>query len=290
MHYNPKTARALRVALPFAAVALLTAAAPAAETWRTSGFDMPESVLFDSANNRLIVSQIVGDPSKADGNGKLSLVDLSGKITNPDWVIGLDGPKGSAMAGGKLYVADINKIRIVDPGSGKFESVDVPGAKFLNDVAAGPDGTVYISDTFGNAIYSLANGKPEILVQGDNVPTPNGLLVDGGKLWVVSLGAMAQNPADNKPGGLYSVDLASKAVTKDQAVGDFGTLDGIVKVGDAYYVTDNPAGTIYRVTPGAKPEKVMTLDPGAADLGTDGKNFYVPEMMKGEVIAVPATP
>ncbi|MDB5561419.1 MAG: ATP/GTP-binding protein [Hyphomicrobiales bacterium] len=279
-----------RAALPAIAFALLSSAAPAAETWRTSGFDMPESVLVDSANNRLIVSQIGGDPSKADGNGKLSLLDMSGKMTNPDWVTGLDAPKGSAIAGGKLYVADITKLRIVDPSTGKFDTVDVPGSKFLNDVVAGPDGTIYISDTFGNAIYSFANGKPEVLVQGDNVPTPNGLLVDNGKLWVVSLGAMAQNPADSKPGGMYSVDLASKAVTKDQTAGDFGTLDGIVKAGDAYYVTDNPAGAIYRVTPGAKPEKVMTLEPGAADLGTDGKNFYVPEMMKGEVIAVPATP
>jgi hypothetical protein len=279
-----------RAVLPAIAFALLSSAAPAAETWRTSGFDMPESVLVDSANNRLIVSQIGGDPSKADGNGKLSLLDMSGKMTNPDWVTGLDAPKGSAMAGGKLYVADITKLRIVDPSTGKFDTVDIPGSKFLNDVAAGPDGTIYISDSFGNAIYSFANGKPEVLVQGDNVPTPNGLLVDNGKLWVVSLGAMAQNPADSKPGGMYSVDLASKAVTKDETVGDFGTLDGIVKVGDAYYVTDNPAGTIYRVTPGAKPEKVMTLEPSAADLGTDGKNFYVPEMMKGEIVAMPVTP
>jgi hypothetical protein len=279
-----------RAVLPAIAFALLSSAAPAAEIWRTAGFDTPESVLVDAANNRLIVSQIVGDPSKADGNGKLSLLDMSGKITNPDWVTGLDAPKGSAMAGGKLYVADITKLRIVDPSTGKFETVDVPGSKFLNDVAAGPDGTIYISDSFGNAIYSFANGKPEVLVQGDNVPTPNGLLVDNGKLWVVSLGAMAQNPADSKPGGMYSVDLASKTITKDETVGDFGTLDGIVKVGDAYYVTDNPAGTIYRVTPAAKPEKVMTLEPSAADLGTDGKNFYVPEMMKGEVIAVPVTP
>ncbi|TIV30882.1 MAG: ATP/GTP-binding protein, partial [Mesorhizobium sp.] len=41
------------------------AAAPAAqagELWRAAGFEQPESVLADAAHNRIVVSNIAGDP------------------------------------------------------------------------------------------------------------------------------------------------------------------------------------------------------------------------------------
>ena len=50
---------------------IAVSAAQAGEIWRASGFDQPESALVDAAHNRIVVSNIVGNPGAADGNGYL---------------------------------------------------------------------------------------------------------------------------------------------------------------------------------------------------------------------------
>ncbi|RVD47581.1 ATP/GTP-binding protein, partial [Mesorhizobium sp. M2D.F.Ca.ET.140.01.1.1] len=58
--------------LAFLGAATVTAA-EAGEIWRAGGFEQPESALFDAASNRIVVSNIAGNPGEADGNGYLSL-------------------------------------------------------------------------------------------------------------------------------------------------------------------------------------------------------------------------
>src|SRR5689334_14717179 len=131
-----------------AVASIVTAqAAQAAELWRATGFEQPESALVDTANNRIVVSNIAGDPGAADGNGYLSLLSMDGKVIARHWVDGMDAPKGMAISGGKLYAADITKVRVVDLASGKLvETIDVPGAVFLNDMTQDSAGKVYVSD------------------------------------------------------------------------------------------------------------------------------------------------
>ncbi|WP_245446300.1 hypothetical protein [Mesorhizobium kowhaii] len=110
--------------IPSALFAIIgIAAAPAAqagELWRATGLEQPESALFDATNNRIIVSNIVGNPGDADGNGYLSVLSIDGKTVTQHWTDGMDAPKGMAISGGKLYVADITKVRVVDLASGKL--------------------------------------------------------------------------------------------------------------------------------------------------------------------------
>ncbi|TKB29717.1 MAG: ATP/GTP-binding protein, partial [Mesorhizobium sp.] len=106
-----------------------------AELWRTGGLEQPESALFDAAGKRIIISNIVGNPGEADGNGYLSILSMDGKMVTQHWTDGMDAPKGMAIAGGKLYVADLTHVRVVDLASGKLAStIDVPNAVFLNDM------------------------------------------------------------------------------------------------------------------------------------------------------------
>lgn len=271
-------------ALPLGLVLLATPAAWAAEEWRTPGFSVPESVVHDSANQRLIVSNIVGEATAADGNGTLALVGVDGVMIEAEWVKGLDAPKGSAIVGGTLYVADITNLRLVDLATGAVETLAVEGAGFLNDVTADGDGNVYITDTFANRIYRYADGKTELFLEDAALDSPNGILADGTSLIIASFGTLAEKPEDMKPGGLVSVDIASKAVTPVPEAGAFGFLDGIVKVGDSLVVSDFFAGTIYQIAPGAAPKSVAQLVMGSADIGTDGTAVYVPMMMEGELV------
>jgi sugar lactone lactonase YvrE len=280
------TGRLLKSTVALLLTAATIGAAVGEEAWRTSGFETPESVAYDEANDRFIVSNIVGDAMQADGNGTLSTVGPDGSVIEDEWVTGLDAPKGVAVADGKAYVADLTNLRIVDLATGEIETVAIEGAIFLNDAAAGPDGAVYLSDTGGNAIYRYQDGTAELWLRDDRLSSPNGLLVDGDTLVVASFGTMAEDPAESQPGGLYYVDIASKEITKDVALGDLGFLDGIVKVDERYYITDFMAGTVLGTVPGGPVETVETLKMGTADLGTDGTNLVVPQMMEGEVVSL----
>lgn len=265
-------------------LALGAGQAVAAEAWRTGGFSTPESVVFDPDNQRLIVSNIVGEATAADGNGTLSLVGLDGVMIDEAWVSGLDAPKGSAIGGGKLYVADLSNLRIVDLQSGSVETVAVEGASFLNDVTIDDDGAVYVTDTFANRIYRYGDGAAALFVEDAALMSPNGILADGDTLIVASFGTLAEKPEDMVPGGLVSIDIATKAVTPMAGTAATGFLDGIVKVGDRYILSDFFGGKILAVTPGRPAEVLHQLVMGSADIGSDGTDIFVPLMMESTVV------
>ncbi|GLS36445.1 ATP/GTP-binding protein [Mesorhizobium tianshanense] len=263
-------------------------AAHAGEIWRATGFEQPESALFDAANKRIIVSNIVGNPGDADDNGYLSVLSLDGKITSRYWTDGMDAPKGMAISGGKLYVADITKIRVVDLASGKLVStIDVPNAAFLNDVTADASGKVYVTDMLADAIYCIDGDKPELFVRDATLASPNGIFADGGRLIVASWGkGIKSDFSAAEPGGLLAVDLATKAVTPLPGAQKFADLDGVIAIGDSIYATAYMTGTLYRYKAGGTPEAVAHFKPGSADIGTDGERIFVPLMSEGEVAAL----
>ena len=272
----------------FASIATLSIA-QAGEVWRATGFEQPESALVDTANNRIVVSNIVGNPGDVDGNGYLSLLSMDGKIIIRHWVGGMDAPKGMAISGGKLYAADITKVRVVDLASGKLvETIDVPGAVFLNDMTADSAGKVYVSDMLADTIYRIDGDRPELFVKDALLASPNGVFADGGRLIVASWGK-GINKTDfstAEPGGLLSVDLASKKVTSLPGAEKFADLDGVIAIGDTIYATAYMTGTLYSYKPGGAPTAVAHFKPGSADIGTDGQKILVPLMGEGEVAAL----
>ncbi|MEI9412113.1 ATP/GTP-binding protein [Mesorhizobium salmacidum] len=273
----------------FVAAIGIAAPAQAGELWRASGLEQPESALFDAANNRIIVSNIVGNPGDADGNGYLSMLSLDGKIVTQHWSDGMDAPKGMAISGGKLYVADITKVRVVDLASGKLiASIAVPNAVFLNDMTSDQSGKVYVTDMLADTIYGIDGDRPELFVRDALLASPNGVFADGDRLIVASWGkGIKADFGTAEPGGLLAVDLASKAVTPLAGAQGFADLDGVIAIGGTIYATAYMTGTLYRYRTGGTPEAVARFKPGSADIGTDGKSIlYVPLMNEGEVAAL----
>ncbi|RUW89140.1 ATP/GTP-binding protein [Mesorhizobium sp. M7A.F.Ca.US.010.02.1.1] len=268
------------------------AAAPAAEAgelWRATGLEQPESALFDAANNRLIVSNIVGNPGDADGNGYLSVLSVDGRTVTRHWTDGMDAPKGMAIAGGKLYVADITKVRVVDLASGKLvASITVPNAVFLNDITSDQSGKIYVTDMLADTIYRIDGEQPELFARDAMLASPNGVFADGDRLIVASWGKDIKSDFSTaEPGGLLSVDIASKVVSPLPGAQKFADLDGVIAIGDTIYATAYMTGTLYRYQAGGAPEALAHFKPGSADIGTDGKSIlYVPLMNEGEVAAL----
>src|SRR5690606_25123812 len=121
---------------------------------RYEGLSTPESVIHDEAQDRYLVSNINGSPLEKDNNGFISELTPDGSVKNLRFIAGgqnkvtLNAPKGLLLVDGVLYVTDIDVVRRFDAQTGASKGdISVPGAHFLNDLAAAPDGRVFVSDS-----------------------------------------------------------------------------------------------------------------------------------------------
>lgn len=263
-------------------------AAELTETWRATGFDLPELVSWDAGANAFYVSNLGTDPMSKDGDGFISKLDADGKVAIQKWVTGLDAPKGTEVVGDKLYVADIDRLVEIDIAAGKIvNSYPAAGAKFLNDLAVATDGRVFIADTMANSIYLLENGKITEWLNDPALNGPNGLTIIGSDLVVASLGDISGGFEKMKPGGVLKIDLVSKAISPFGDGSSPGNLDGIEPDGTGgVVVTANGQGLLLDVKPGQAAVELAKLKPGAADLEyipTAGL-YVIPQMQEGEVV------
>ncbi|HEX6911535.1 MAG TPA: hypothetical protein VF142_14125, partial [Longimicrobium sp.] len=118
------------------------------------GFAEPESVLHDSVADVYLVSNVVHGPIDRDNNGFISRVSPDGRVLAAKWIEGaqrgavLHAPKGTGIVGDTLYVADIDVVRRFHRTTGApLGEIAIPRATFLNDVAVGADGSVYVTDS-----------------------------------------------------------------------------------------------------------------------------------------------
>lgn len=250
-----------------------------------SGFDRPESVVFDSARDRMIVSSLNGDFNAKDGNGYLSLLDAQGRLQQKSWVTGLDAPKGMAISGDLLFVADVDALKVIDLSAGSLvQSYLGDGAVFLNDVTVAGD-AVYVTDLLENAIWRLDDGVFAPWLKADDLSNPNGIAFDGQQLLVGSWGKGLQADFSTKaPGDLLAVDLDSKKITVVAEA--IGNIDGIALAQGNIWVSDWVKGTVIQVG-GEGAEVVASFPSGVADIGTDGENLLLPHMMQGSVEVLP---
>jgi sugar lactone lactonase YvrE len=122
-----------------------------------TGLSTPESVLWDATNNVWYVSNINGGPLQKDDNGYIVRLTADGAvkdsvpfINGTDADVTLHAPKGMALAGDTLWVADIDALRGFSVTTGRpvgEVSLASLGATFLNDVAVGGEGEVYVTDS-----------------------------------------------------------------------------------------------------------------------------------------------
>jgi len=217
------------------------------KTWTTSeGLKTPESALFDAKSNSIYVANIDGDASAKDGNGFISILDIDGKIKNLHWVTGLNAPKGQAIHNGNLYVADIDELVVISIKDGKITGkIKLENAKFLNDVTASEDGTVFVTDMRDNKIYVLADGKLILWLENKLIANPNGLWAEKGKLYIGT-------------GQILQADIKTKEIKV--LADNCGGIDGIEKMENGEFIYSNWPGKIF-VTKGAESIKLLdTVD------------------------------
>lgn len=259
--------------------------------WKvTEGCARPESAYFDPKSGLIFVSQISGKGADKDNSGWISKLDRSGKVLAAKWVDGLQAPKGIRSTGDTLWVSDIDELIGISIPEGKItDRIKFEGAKFLNDVAASEDGTVYVSDMLGNKIHALKNGKLSVFAEGPELEFPNGLLVDGDKLIVGARGEMTTgtDPQSTKPGHLFALDLKTgkrTLITPEP----LGVLDGVEIDGHGgYIVSDWLAGKVFQVSKEGQVKLLVHLTKGTADIAYFPKEhlLILPRMLEDNVTA-----
>jgi len=238
-----------------------------------TGLRAPESALHDPEQDVYFISNINGGMLTVDGNGFLSRVDAKTLEVQLKWVDSgkngtrLDAPKGMAILGDLLYVADIDKVRKFDRRTGApAGEIAIPGTTFLNDIAT--DGhSLYVSDTgvrLGpgttfvatgtDAIWKITGDRAEKIAAGTDLGRPNGLDYVGGSLHAVTFGSNE----------LYALQNGEK---KEIARFPTGQLDGLVHLADGTAVVTSWEGDeIYR----GRDAILAGLD-APADIGYDAR-------------------
>ena len=254
--------------------------------WQIGGFEQPESVILDSARQRLVVSNINGHPAEKDGNGYLSLLALDGTIQDRYWIDGLDAPKGMAILDGKLLVADIDRVHVINLQNDRLESTrEVPSSSFLNDISSNAS-AAFISDLSQQSIFRYKEGEITLWLQSSELEHPNGLLVDDGVLLVASWGAgLHDDFSTDVLGGVLSIDLSSKAISPLPGTTRLGNLDGLVKTADGYRVNDWMTGELFALDRQGRRIGSEQSRKGLADIGEGESVLYLPFMLDGTVEA-----
>ena len=265
---------------------LVAARAPQAEgptiqpLWTLTGdFASPESAYYHAGSNSVFVSSINGQILEKDGNGYISRLTPEGKMVSAKWVSGLNGPKGLRSVGGTLWVTDIDEVVSIDIATARITArVKVEGAQFLNDLATAPDGTVYASDSNLARIYAVKDGKSSVFVEGaEQVDVPNGLLVDGTRLILGTIGVAgarvggAGRAAGPPPSGhLYAFDLKTKQRTQ-LTMDAVGGIDGIEPDGrGGLLITDVIGARLLHVPASGQTRVLAKFSGGGADFGYIG--------------------
>ena len=261
------------------------------EVWSIeTGVKAPESAYYDASSRILFLSQIgEGGGTGKDGDGWISKLTLDGKMVQDKWATGFNAPKGLRSHGSTLWVADIDQIISIDINTGKaIKKFPVAGAKFLNDVACGPDGTVYVSDMIAGRIHQIKDGKLSVLVEGDQIEHPNGLLVHDGRLIIGGWGLNIQDDFSTKPAGrLLAMDLKTKKISAITPT-PTGNLDGVEVDGHGgYIVTDWIAGKVFHISSKGAATVLITLPKGTADHAfiTSKHLLILPKMLENKLTA-----
>jgi hypothetical protein len=282
-------------------------AAPAApaggaeEGFRVAGVGLatPESVLHDPTSDVYLVSNINGNPTAVDGNGFISRLSPDGKVLALKWIDGakegvtLNAPKGSAIVGDVLYVADISAVRKFDRTTGApLGAIEVPGATFLNDMCPGPDGSVIVSDsgmamagggvhdTGSAAVWKITGeGTLTALAKGAELHRPNGVLEtpERGLVVVPFGGATVMTIGD---GGAIGKLVALPG----------GSLDGVVRTNDGRLLVSSwETSSVYAIDAAGHVSTVFTDLPAPADIGYDASRnrLLVPLFNDNAVVVKP---
>ena len=253
-----------------------------------SGFNDPESVRYDAEQDVFFVSNMNGLGSQKDTNGYIVRAQAADPRNMTLFVVGgagveLHAPKGIAIQGDTLWVADIDVLRGFDRRTGKpVGTIDFAAHRpvMLNDVAVGPGGTMRVTDTGilmvyeGNKhvgpdrIFAVDAGRRvRLLDEGAHLKLPNGVTWsarDGA--WIV----VSFHPFDGEVAALPRDGATRRVVHRAK-----GRLDGVEALDDGAVLFTSWADSSLHLLRNGRDIPLVREIPESADIGLDTKRRRV---------------
>jgi sugar lactone lactonase YvrE len=263
----------------------------------TNDMKAPESVRYDPELDVFYVSNVNGNPFQRDGNGFIAVVraDSTGaamKVLVESGKNGatLNAPKGLALKGDTLWVADIDHVRAFNRRSGApIADIDLSSQKatFLNDVTIGGDGSIYVTDT-GIAldakgamshpgidqIFKISGGKATAL-HADSLDAPNGITWDKANRRFIVAPANGSRVKTWKEGDKAAATL----------IGGPGQYDGVEVLADGRILVTSWADSAVHVFQNGTLSTLVPGVNGPADIGVDTKRnvLAIPRLADNKV-------
>ncbi|HPI38219.1 MAG TPA: hypothetical protein PK397_09775 [Ignavibacteriaceae bacterium] len=206
---------------------------------------LPESVVYDELNEVCYVSNYFND-----GNEYISKISTTGEVIEKEWIKGVRMPTGLDIDKNYLYVVTRVGLLIIDISKSEIiNTIKLNDMIQPNDVAVAADGSIYISDMPGDAIFRYKEGKLEKWL--GNIDKPNGLLIIGSELLI----------GHNEK--LSSANTSDKSRKPIAELERGALIDGIQLDGKGNYLISDYNGKLYSITPsGQKKVLLNTATPG----------------------------
>jgi hypothetical protein len=262
----------------------------------TPNLQGPESARYDRDLDVWFVANINGQPLGKDNNGYISRLRPDGTPYSLKFIQGgkkgvtLNAPKGLAINGDTLWVADIDIARAFNKRTGVLiANVSAQGkAKFLNGAAVGPDGAIYMTDTgiiFGSngkvshpgpdQVFRITHAGAKAVLTSPKLQGPNGITWDSQKKRFVIVSFLGTGIYGWKPGDKDMESIGSGP----------GQQDGVVFLPDGRLLVTSWADSSLFVLENGQAKKVASKVPSPADIDVDPKDsrVAVPLLMENKV-------
>ena len=264
-------------------------------------FSQPESAYFYTSGSTDPGVYFISS-TNGDDVGWVSKLAADGSMIDSRWATDLRHPMGMRVSGKRLWINNTTEIvglNLDNPDDRIVHPID--GAISLNDLATDSSGHAYVSDSMNSRVVrvDLATGENSTYIS--TLPSsPNGVLVQGDRLYIASWGVMSDRPEERAEwitktaGDLYWVSLKDSKKSRHIIVPELGNLDGVeIDQKGNIYVSDWESGKLYKISSGTK--TVIGLGQygqGLADIGLNSLTgeLVLPVMLSNEVLFFTPSP
>lgn len=152
-------------------------------------FSHPISVVFDSDNDLLLVSNSANNIGGEDSLGYICRTSMYGEVIDTLRTGLMKSPKGVAIKDSILYIADADRVVLYNLYKDTVcNIIKVDGAMYLYDIEKDKSGNIFVSDSHARKIFKLTSDSAMVFAADSLLENVAGLCFDGDVMYAGAKG------------------------------------------------------------------------------------------------------